>query len=105
MLAWQRHSRGQEEGTQLGELQSSHSGCEESGQDKKRSRHLQKVIDEIVEPRAGEVRIGRVKAHMGIRRNEVTDVCAKQAAEGVTLDDQCPEEGSGSGRSKGRGNI
>ena len=29
------NTKGQEEGTHLGELQSSHSGCEESGQDGK----------------------------------------------------------------------
>ena len=32
----------------------------------------------------------RVKVHLGILGNEATDVCDKQAAEGATLDDQCP---------------
>ena len=35
----------------------------------------------------GEVKIGWVKAHMGILGNEATDVLAKQAAEGVPPDD------------------
>ena len=36
----------------------------------------------------GEVKIGWVKAHMGILRNEAADMLAKNAAEGVPLDDQ-----------------
>ena len=34
-----------------------------------------------------EVRLGWVKAHMGSLGNEAADVLAKQAAEGVPLDD------------------
>ena len=35
----------------------------------------------------GEVKLGRVKAHMGILRNKAADVFAKNAAEGVPSDD------------------
>ena len=46
-----------------------------------RSRHLQKIVNEVAEIReeGGEVKIGWVKAHMGILGNEVTDVLAKNA--------------------------
>ena len=35
----------------------------------------------------GEIKLGWVKAHMGIFGNDAADACAKQAAEGVPLDD------------------
>ena len=35
----------------------------------------------------GEVKIGWAKTHMRIFGNEAADVCAKQAAEGVPLDE------------------
>ena len=56
---------------------------------KARSRHLQEVVNGIVKikKRGGEVRLGWVKSHIGILGNEAADVCAKQAAEGVPLDD------------------
>ena len=47
---------------------------------KARSRHLQKTISEIAE--GGEkVKIGWVKAYMGILGNEAADVMEKNAAE------------------------
>ena len=56
-----------------------------------RSRHLQELVNEIGERvdvgGKGVVRLGWVKAHMGILGNEAADVCAKQTAEGVSLDD------------------
>ena len=44
------------------------------------------VVDEIG-ARGAMVKLGWVKAHMGILGNEVADVLAKQAAEGVSPDD------------------
>ena len=43
------------------------------------------MIAEVKEG-VGEVKIGWVKAHMGILGNEATDVLAKNAAQGVPLD-------------------
>ena len=56
---------------------------------KARSRHLQEVVNRVAEikERRGEVRLGWVKSHIGILGDEAADVCAKQAAEGVPLDD------------------
>ena len=47
------------------------------------------MVDEIAMwvEEDGEVSLGWVKAHMGILGNEAADVCAKQAAEGVPLND------------------
>ena len=51
---------------------------------KARSRHLQKILSEIPAGReGGEVKIGWVKAHLGILRNEAADVIVKSAAEKV----------------------
>ena len=44
------------------------------------------MVDEIGTRPAGTVRLGWVKAHMGILCNEAADVLAKQAAEGVPMD-------------------
>ena len=40
-----------------------------------------------VKREGGEVKLLWVKAHMGILRNEAADVLAKNAAEGVPIDD------------------
>ena len=52
---------------------------------KARSRHLQRVVNTIAEVREGEgeVKLGWVKAHIGVLGNEAADVVAKKAAEGV----------------------
>ena len=68
---------------------------------KARSSHLKTVVDEIGVRGPGMVKLGWVKAHMGILGNEAVDVLAKNAAEGVPLDDH--EKSSGSGPSSGRG--
>ena len=47
-----------------------------------RFHHLRKVVNEIAEE--GGIRLGWVKAHMGILRNEAADVLAKKAAEVVS---------------------
>ena len=56
---------------------------------KARSRHLQEVVNRVAEikGRGGEVRLAWVKSHIGTLGNEAADVCAKQAAESVPLDD------------------
>ena len=56
---------------------------------KARSGHLQEVVNRVAEikERGGEVRGGWVRSHIGTLGNEAADVCAKQAAEGVPLDD------------------
>ena len=48
--------------------------------------------------RGGEVKIGWVKAHMGILGNEAADVLAKNAAEGVPPDDHDRWMSGGGGR-------
>ena len=53
---------------------------------KARSHHLRKVVDEIAARGGGSVKLGWVKSHIGILRNEVADVMAKEAAEGVSPD-------------------
>ena len=55
--------------------------------EKARSHHLRKVANEIAEWEGGGVRLGWVKALMGILGNEAADVLVKQAAEGVPPDD------------------
>ena len=54
---------------------------------KARSSHLKKVVDEIGAPGPGMVKLGWVKAQMGILGNEAADVLAKKAVEEVPLDD------------------
>src|SRR5258706_16434410 len=52
---------------------------------KAKSRHLQKVVNKIAEGRekGGDVKIGWIKAYIGILGNEAADVVAKRAAEVV----------------------
>ena len=75
-----------------------------------RSRHLQEVVNRVAEikGRGEEVRLAWVKSHIGIMGNEAADVCAKQAAESVPVDDHekwMSGRGSGSGRSRGRRRV
>ena len=77
---------------------------------KARSRHLQEVVNTVAEIKegGGEVKLGWVKAHMGILGNEAADVLAKNAAEGVPPDDHKKWMWGGvfgSGRNSGRGGI
>ena len=63
------------------------------------SKHLREMVNTITEVKGGggEVKLGWVKAHMGILGNEAADVVAKNAAEKVRpLDDQ-EKWGSGGG--------
>ena len=54
---------------------------------KARSRHLERTVNMIAKVRGGGGKVGWVKAHMSILGYEAADVCAKQAAEGVSQDD------------------
>ena len=56
---------------------------------KARTRHLHRTVNMIAEVKkeGGKVKIEWVKAHMSILGNEAADVLAKDAAEGVPLDD------------------
>ena len=81
---------------------------------KARSSHLKKVVDEIGVRGPGMVKLGWVKTHMGILRNEAADVLAKNASEGVprkmdawggykSLGQAAEEKVSGGGWKRGRG--
>ena len=60
----------------------------QGGQEKPGPEHLQEVVNEKRSGKGeGGVRLGWVKAHMGILESEAADVFAKQAAEGVPLVD------------------
>ena len=52
-----------------------------------RTRTMQERMIAEIKKEGGGVKMGRIKAHMGILGNEAADVLAKNAAEGVPLDD------------------